>query len=98
MLLLPPKTTFLSVALMDEYRKKTPGATSRTSSNFISGILSSARNDVPNSNRTMAQQRILESPKGSVDHVLFVAGRLRAAFHARRAFVFLAHQRDARED
>src|SRR4051794_37898010 len=37
MLLLPPNTTFLSVALMDEKRKNTPGAISRTSLNFIAG-------------------------------------------------------------
>src|SRR5579885_1976911 len=38
MLLHPPNGTFGSVALIDEYRKNTPGATSATSSNFIWGM------------------------------------------------------------
>ena len=42
MLLLPPKGTVLSLALIEENLKNTPGATSFTSLNFISGSAGSA--------------------------------------------------------
>src|SRR5262249_5693030 len=46
-LLQPPKGTLGSVALMEEERKKTPGATSRTSVNFIAGGGSAAGGPPP---------------------------------------------------
>src|SRR5262249_51210347 len=68
MLLVPPKGMLEPSGPMDEKRKKTPGAISLTSSNFILGISSAARRPTnatrhTSKRRTHDKRRMTESPQ-----------------------------------